>query len=204
MLDDAGFPEAQIVASNDLDEHLIQSMHTQEAKITTWGIGTKLVTAYDQPALGAVYKLSALKNNQGEWEPRLKLSEQTLKVNTPGIQQVRRYFDNSGMAGDMIYDETIGISTGNVIYHPVDATKRKNLGQSSSGHEDLLKPVFRKGKLVYEIPDIRHVREKRENNICLLHSGIKRFENPHIYPVGLESGLHNMKMELILKLKKYE
>ena len=204
MLDEAGFDDAQIVASNDLDEHLIQSMRAQEAKITTWGIGTKLVTAYDQPALGAVYKLSALKNEIGDWEPRLKLTEQTLKVNIPGLQQVRRYFGTTGMVGDMIYDETIGISDKNVIYHPADPTKRKKLDATSLDYEDLLKPVMRKGVLVYKLPDIQAVRGKREQEVSLIHSGIKRFENPHIYPVGLEAGLHNMKMELILKLKKYE
>src|SRR3954462_15536750 len=88
LLDAAGFEKAVIIASNDLDEHIIQSLHEQGAKIDTWGVGTKLVTAYDQPALGGVYKLGAIRGDDGEWEYKLKLSEQPLKISPPGIQQV--------------------------------------------------------------------------------------------------------------------
>src|SRR5690606_21660222 len=92
MLDEAGFPDAKIVASNDLDEHIIASLKSQDAAINIWGVGTKLVTAYDQPALGAVYKLSAIRNEQGEWEPKVKVSQQSLKINIPGIHNTKRYY----------------------------------------------------------------------------------------------------------------
>jgi nicotinate phosphoribosyltransferase len=90
LLDEAGFPNAKIYASNDLDEYIISSLKSQDAAIDVWGVGTKLVTAFDQPALGAVYKLSAVKNENGTWEPKVKVSQQSLKINIPGIHKVRR------------------------------------------------------------------------------------------------------------------
>jgi nicotinate phosphoribosyltransferase len=106
ILDEAGFTEAVIVASNDPDEHIIESLKQQGAKITVWGVGTRLVTAYDQPALGGVYKLSAIRKPDGHWEPKLKLSEQTAKINHPGILQVRRFRSASEFIGDAIYDSS--------------------------------------------------------------------------------------------------
>src|SRR5690606_17112022 len=103
MLDEAGFTETKIVASNDLDEHILTSLKLQEASIDIWGIGTKLVTAYDQPALGAVYKLSAMKNQEGEWEPKIKVSQQSIKINIPGLHNVRRFTSKGTAVGDMIY-----------------------------------------------------------------------------------------------------
>jgi nicotinate phosphoribosyltransferase len=110
MLDAAGFQDAKIVASNDLDEHLISSLKSQEASIDIWGVGTKLVTAFDQPALGAVYKLSAIKQEKGNWEPKVKVSQQTIKINIPGIHNVKRYFSNGKAIADMIYLEGQEIS----------------------------------------------------------------------------------------------
>ena len=107
LLDEAGFPNATIVASNDLDEHLIESLKRQGAKIAMWGVGTKLATAFDQPALGGVYKLGALKDTNGKWLPKVKLSEQLIKVSTPGILQVRRFFDDKVARADMVYNELI-------------------------------------------------------------------------------------------------
>ncbi len=94
LLDKAGFENTDIIASNDLDENIIASLKEQGAMINVWGVGKKLMTAYDQPALGGVYKLAAIKNNLGEWQYKVKLSEQTIKISTPGIQQVRRYIRN--------------------------------------------------------------------------------------------------------------
>ena len=109
LLDQAGFKDAQIIASNDLDENVIQSLNDQSARIDAWGVGTKLSTAYDQPALGGVYKLSAIRKPGEEWQPKLKLSEQAAKISTPGISQVRRYSDKAEayFVGDMIYEEGI-------------------------------------------------------------------------------------------------
>jgi nicotinate phosphoribosyltransferase len=204
MLDEAGFQNAKIVASNDLNEKLVQSLKMQNAQISVWGIGTKLVTAYEQPALGAVYKLAAIKNKNGHWEHKLKLSEQSMKVNNPGIQQLRRYYQNGKMVADMIYDINLGTRKKNTIFHPVDATKRKVLDEKLLEYNDLLIPVFRNGIKKYKFPGMPSIKNKVEGEMKSIHGGIKRFENPHIYPVGLEEFLHHAKMDLILKLRKYE
>ena len=204
LLDEAGFQDAEIVASNDLDENLVQSLKNQDAKITMWGIGTKLATAYDQPALGGVYKMSAIQDKNGKWEYKIKLSEQILKINNPGLQQVRRYYNSSKMVADMIYDINFGVSDKNIIYHPGDYTKRKILDEKALQSRDLLVSVFREGKLTYDMPDIVHIRKKVQHELDSMYAGIKRFENPHTYPVGLEEKLYDHKMKLIFKLRHYE
>ena len=105
ILDEAGFPNAVILASNDLDENIIASLKDQGAKIDAWGVGTRLVTAHDDPALGGVYKLSAIRRPGGPWEPKMKLSEQAVKISNPGVLQVRRYRRDGECAGDVIFDE---------------------------------------------------------------------------------------------------
>ncbi len=206
MLDQAGFEDAKIVASNDLDENIITSLRTQEAQINVWGIGTRLVTAYDQPALGAVYKMSALKNKQGKWDYKVKLSEQAIKVNNPGIQQVRRYYyqaenEQTGLMADMLYDTQIPLGNKHKIIDPMDLTRRKVIKPDGLDYEELLVPVFRKGKLVYDAPDIHVIRSQTEKSLQELPSGVKRFVNPHSYPVGLEEKLYKLKTELVLKLR---
>ena len=201
MLDEAGFPDAKIIASNDLDEHILQSLTMQNAKIDVWGIGTKLVTAFDQPALGAVYKMSALKNKDGVWDHKIKLSEQSIKVNNPGIQQVRRYYQDGQMIADMIFDELDPPGKISTIIDPQDVTRRKYLDCDQFESRDLLIPIFRKGVQVCEIGSIFELKERAVNGLAQLHEGIKRFENPHKYPVGLENGLHQTKTDLILKLR---
>src|SRR5205823_6321246 len=104
ILDAAGLTDAAILASNDLDEQIITSLKDQGAKIAVWGVGTKLVTAYDQPALGGVYKLGAIRDDAGRWQYRLKVSEQTVKISAPGVLQVRRFYRDGEPAGDAIYD----------------------------------------------------------------------------------------------------
>lgn len=204
ILDAAGFETTAIVASNDLDENIILSLKSQGAQITIWGIGTKLVTAYDQPALGGVYKLAALKNETGEWDYKLKLSEQTIKVSTPGIQQVRRFLDAKGLfAGDMIFNEETPPDSRAVMVDPYDFTKKRQYNATQK-FEDLLVPVFRKGVLVYKLPAIAQIKMRTAAQLAGFHEGIKRFVNPHIYPVGLEETLFNLKTELILKLRGRE
>ena len=112
ILDQAGFNTTQIVASNDLDEHVIASLNEQGAMIDLWGVGTKLVTAFDQPALGGVYKLGAIRPGIGPWQKKVKLSEQAVKVSNPGSLQVRRFEDQKEYLADMIYDELDGVPTG--------------------------------------------------------------------------------------------
>jgi nicotinate phosphoribosyltransferase len=194
MLDGAGFPKAAIAASNELDEHLIASLKDQGARINIWGVGTKLITAYDQPALGGVYKLSAMRPHGGDWEYRIKISEQAIKTSNPGMLQVRRFAD-----ADMIFDELAGDPT-HVIVDPLDLTRRRAVAADAQ-HEDLLVPIFRKGKRVYELPTIEQIRKRRAEQLDRFHPGIKRFVNPHRYPVGLEKHLFDLKTRLILEAR---
>ena len=205
LLDEAGFPDAKIVASNDLDEHIITSLKTQEADINVWGVGTKLVTAYDQPALGAVYKLSAVKLDNGTWEPKVKVSQQSLKINIPGFHNVKRYFSRGKAVADMIFLEDHEIdSKGVVIIDPVDATRRKRLMPAFYQEEILLKPIFKNGELVYTIPDLNEIRDRAANQLESLDKTHKRLVNPHLYPVGLEENLHHLRMQLVLKSNKLD
>jgi nicotinate phosphoribosyltransferase len=200
MLDSAGFTRASIVASNDLDEHLIESLKHQGAMIDVWGVGTRLVTGYDQSTLGGVYKLGAIRRADGTWIPKLKLSEQIAKVSTPGIHQVRRFFDAHEFQGDAIYDLTLGVPTPLTIVDPLDVTKRKTF-VANTPYEDLLVPVIRQGASVYPPLTLPDIQKRTLHQIEMIHPGIKRFENPHTYPVGLELGLHNFKIELVLKAR---
>ena len=200
LLDDAGFPNAAILGSNDLDEHIIESLKIQGAKINVWGVGTRLVTAYDQPALGGVYKLSAIRNPDGQWEPKLKLSEQAAKITNPGILQVRRFRTASEFIGDAIYDVGLGLPPMPTIVDPLDDTRRKHFG-SDTVHEDLLVPIFRQGHLIYAQPGLEEIRRRTQEQLGMLHSGVKRGVNPHQYPAGLELGLDKLKTALILKAR---
>ncbi|MEK7358168.1 MAG: nicotinate phosphoribosyltransferase, partial [Bdellovibrionota bacterium] len=180
------------------DENLIVSLKMQGAQIDVWGVGTKLVTAYDQPALGGVYKLTAVKDGErGEWKYRIKLSEQLAKVTTPGIHQVRRFKVDGLYAGDMIFDVRTAPATGGSIVDPFDPTRRKSFGGEVS-YEDLLKPCVRSGKVVGGRDGIEKIRARRAADIKSLHAGIRRFLNPHAYPVGLEPQLYNLKYKMIL------
>jgi len=198
MLDEAGFPKAVIVASNDLDEHTIRSLKDQGAKVNVWGVGTRLITAYDQPALGGVYKLAAIRRG-GHWEHRIKLSEQTVKISTPGMLQVRRFDDGREAVGDMILDELTGPQSLTMV-DPSDMTRRKSFPPSLPSR-DLLVPVFRGGKRVIDLPSLHAIREHRSADLARFHDGIKRFENPHRYPVGLEKNLFELKTKLILQMR---
>jgi nicotinate phosphoribosyltransferase len=200
MLDAAGFKNAVIVGSNDLNEHLIASLKQQGAKINVWGVGTMLVTAYDQPALGGVYKLSGIRNSDGTWEHKIKLSEQAAKVTNPGVLQVRRFRKGNEFIGDAIYDETRPLPARITIVDPTDATRRKHFAANAK-HEDLLVPILRRGKLVYDLPSLDEIRARAQRQLAMLHPGIKRLDNPHEYPVGLELTLHDLKTELILRAK---
>ncbi len=200
ILDEAGFEKAAIVASNDLDEHILTSLKDQGATIGIWGVGTRLATAYDQPALGGVYKLSAVRRPGEPWQYKLKLSEQAIKVSNPGILQVRRYLNDGEAIGDVIYDVQHPIDGDCTMVDPFDATRRKNF---SAGTEsaDLLVPIFREGKRVYDVPPLGKSRDRAKRQLAAFHGGVKRFVNPHQYPVGLEKGLHDRKTKLILQAR---
>lgn len=196
ILDAAGFPDAAIVASNDLDEHVIASLKQQGAKIAVWGVGTKLVTAYDQPALGGVYKLAAVRDDDGSWTHKIKLSEQAIKVSNPGVQQVRRYVANGEIVGDRIFDVAAGVTDDAVMFDISDPTKRRKIS-GTAGHEDVLQPIFRAGELVYQVPAIHDVRTNAAAQLARLNPRMKRFLNPHEYPVGLDPHVHELKLALV-------
>lgn len=199
LLNEAGFQKARIVASNDLDEHLITSLKQQGARIDTWGIGTKLVTAHDQPALGGVYKLAALRPSaDSDWDYTIKLSEQLAKTSIPGILQVRRYETEKGQPrADMLYNTAEPLPEQLTIIDPLDPTRRRPI--RSTQFRELLEPVFRAGKLVAELPTLEESRATAQREVAALDPSIRRFLNPHVYPVGLEESLNKFRMELILE-----
>jgi nicotinate phosphoribosyltransferase len=212
MLDEAGFEKTKIIASNNLDERTIRSLKEQGAKIAVWGVGTHLATAKDQPALGGVYKLAAIRKKGDVWKHKVKVSEQRIKISSPGKIQVRRFWKNSASGisgqgeflGDMIYDELMGEPDSDIIVDPLDETRRKRLEGKGI---DLLKPIFRKGQYVGEDhieDDIMEVRAHTLHMLKYFHDGIKRFDNPHEYPAGLEKNLHELKTRLILEARGFE
>jgi nicotinate phosphoribosyltransferase len=195
MLDDAGLKDARIVASNDLDEELIASLIQQGAKIDTFGVGTRLVTAYDQPALGGVYKLGAIRDAGGEWQHRIKVSEQAVKTSIPGVLNVRRFSCDGVIRGDLLWDELTGAPAGSTIVDPADPT-RSRMFENCEGR-DLLAPILRGGELVYATPPLAQSREHARREVESLDPAIRRLKNPHEYPVGLEPRLHARRMEMI-------
>ncbi len=200
LLDAAGFTETSIVASNDLDEHIITSLKQEGAKINVWGVGTKMITAYDQPALGGVYKLAAIRKQNGEWEYKVKLSEQRAKTSNPGMLQVRRFHDGHIFIADMIYNELEKLPEHLQIVDPFDSTRRKTIADDTAS-EELLVPIFESGKLVYDLPSLFAIRARTKAQLDQLHESIRRYMNPHNYPAGLEGSLHQYKTDLILKLR---
>lgn len=200
MLDAAGFERAVILASNELDEHIINSLNQQGAAIGAFGIGTSLVTGNDQPALGGVYKLSAVRHPGKDWSYCVKISEQSIKVSTPGISQIRRFQTKHEFIADMIYDESAPPSGSSVMIDPMDFTKRKLISDGTY-YVDLLIPIFRSGKLVYDAPRSAKIKEHARSQLNHFHAGIKRLINAHVYPVGLEKSLHDMRTELVLQAR---
>lgn len=196
LLDEAGFEKTAIIASSDLDEHLIQELKNQGAKISIWGVGTRLASAYDQPALGGVYKLGAVREPGGDWQPRIKISERSIKTTTPGILQIRRFRQGNMYLGDALYDINTPLPETMCIVDPADSNRRKIIPKSVGG-TDLLQPVFRKGQRVYTLPSLRDIQQNTRDELQRFHQGIRRFSNPHEYPAGLELTLHEMKQSLI-------
>lgn len=194
MLDEAGFQSAAIVASNDLDERLIESLKRQGAQIAVWGVGTKLVTAFDQPALGGVYKLGAQQNDEGQWEPKIKLSEQLIKTSTPGVLQVRRYFVDGQATGDMIFNELQDLVDPPEFVDPMDP-RQVPKPAAGTGH-DLLIPVVRQGQVVYQRPTLDNIRQQSLLQRAHFPDSVMRFDNPQSYSVGLERSLNQLKIDL--------
>ncbi len=195
ILDDAGFPDAAVVASNDLDEHRITALKADGAPIGVWGVGTRLVTAHDQPALGGVYKLSAIRDEDGAWQYRVKLSEQPIKVSNPGVLQVRRFTDAAGRwLGDAIYDEDTG--PGTTLIDPMTGQTLAELPTDAAG-ADLLQPIFRGGQRVGAMESLTEIRTKAAAQIAAMPPEVARLSEPAHYPVGLEPRLQALKLALM-------
>ncbi len=199
LLDEAGFPEAAIIASNDLDEHLIESLKLQGARISMWGVGTKLVTAYDQPALGGVYKLGALRRPGGGWEHKVKLSEQVVKISNPGVLQVRRHRDERGFVGDVIYDCTSDVDRTAADVHDPSRHWHPPAGDLGT---DLLVPVLRGGEVVLPDEPLTAAQARAQEQLAQLPAAMKRFLNPQPYFVGLAQDLHKTKLRLIAEARE--
>ena len=199
MLDDAGYPNAKICASSDLDEYVIRDLNMQGARIDIYGVGTRLITSADNPALGGVYKMSAEVIN-GQIVPKIKLSDNPVKVTNPGLKKVFRLYGKDGMAAaDLIAldHETLDPTKPLRIYHPIQTYKSKVLSDFTV--RELLVPVFVGGKQVYESPDIRGIRAYADIEFSLFWDEYKRLLNPHEYKVDLSDALYDLKKALISK-----
>lgn len=202
MLDEAGLHDAVVIASGDLDEWLIRSLKSQGAKIGVWGLGTRLVTAHGDPALGGVYKLTALRpRGEGKWQYKLKVSEQKLKTSVPGLLQVYRCSNGDGkFIADAIIDVSESPEQVSRIIDPHDNTKTKSL-KGCAHPEPLLIPVIEKGRAVYQSPPLDAIRQRVQEQLGRLDSGHKRFEHPHIYPVGLSPHLNRLRDGMIAQAR---
>ncbi|EKD54143.1 MAG: hypothetical protein ACD_60C00120G0013 [uncultured bacterium] len=192
LLDAAGFQHTKIIASNSLDEYVIQQLKAQGAKISIWGVGTHLATAYDHPALDGVYKLSALQDESGVWEYKLKLSEEAVKISNPGLHQVRRFMRDQHPVLDVIFDFQLGIEDSFKAISLEAPHSSFTLGQHDHSI-DLLQPIFRQGKLVYKKETIQEMRARAQYQV----SHFLKLHRNAIYPVGLENSLHQLKQRLI-------
>jgi len=204
MLDAAGLEHAKIYASNDLDEYIISSLKGQGALIDSWGVGTRLATGGTQSALGGVYKMTALKKDAASpWEPKIKVSDQAIKTSTPGVQGVRRYFNERGrLIGDMIYDLENPPAKGEqaTIIDPHDMTRRKSFAPELECIE-LLQPQLEDGVDVAPARDLHQIRATALSNLAALDRSHLRFMQPHRYPVGLERSLFERQLEMIIAHK---
>ena len=202
MLDDAGFEDAIISASSDLDEYLIDSLKTQGAAITSWGVGTNLITAKDNPAFGGVYKLAAVKNPEtGEFVPKIKLSENTAKVTNPGNKTVYRIYSKSTgkIKADLIClaDEKLNPDETMVVFDPVDTWKKTKILGGTYEVRELLVPVIKEGKRVYTSPSVMELRAICQKEQSTLWDESRRFSNPQKVYVDLSPKLFEVKRELI-------
>jgi len=202
MLDDAGFPDCKIVASNSLDEYIIRDMLIQGAEIDLFGVGESLITSKSAPVFGGVYKLVAVEGENGEILPRIKISENVAKITTPGFKQVYRLYskENSAAIADVITlaDEVIE-GEKYEIFDPEHTWKKKTVTDFYA--RPLLKPVFEKGKLVYENPELDVLKEYCRMEVEGLWEEVKRFENPHQYYVDMSKKLWQMKHDLLEKVQ---
>jgi len=205
QLDEAGFPNAKVYASNDLDEKTIQNLKMQGAKIDVWGVGTKLITAYDQPALGAVYKMVSIEGGDGKMVDTIKLSNNVEKVSTPGKKQVWRISKNADgkSEGDYVtlWDEDPQKQPSIYMFHPNYTYINKTVSDFNA--RPLLHEIFKDGKLVYKLPELKDVKEYSRKMLDSLWDEYKRDLNPQDYPVDLSEKCYDHKMNSINGVRKY-
>ena len=199
MLDEAGFEDALICVSGDLDERSIASLMQQDAKIDLWGVGTKLITSEDLPALGGVYKLSAVIGEDGSITPKIKLSDNSEKTTNPSFKKVYRLYDKTnGMAiADLITlrEENIDESQPLTIFHPIETWKKQRVENFRA--EELLQTIVKDGKLVYEFPTVIESREYSKEQLAKFWGEYLRLDMPQVYKVDLSSKLHELKISMI-------
>lgn len=203
QLDEAGYPEAKIYASNDLDEKTIQNLKMQHAKIDVWGVGTHLITAYDQPALGAVYKLVAIEDENGTMQDTVKLSSNAIKVSTPGKKQVWRITKKADgkSEGDYVtfWDENPLAEESLYMFHPNYTYINKTVTNFNA--RPLLRTIYHDGQLVYELPELSEIRRYSAAMLESLWDEYKRDLNPQDYPVDLAPTLYDHKMKIIQQVR---
>lgn len=199
MLDEAGWPECKITVSNSLDERLITELLLQGAKIDSFGVGERLITAKSDPVFGGVYKLCAVEDDDGNIIPKIKISENVGKITNPGFKKVYRFFEReNGMAeADYIcmHDETVDDTKPLEICDPAARWKRKTMENFKA--QELLVPIFEKGKLVYELPTLDEIRRRCAYEVSTLWTEVKRFDFPHQYYVDLSEKLMSLKDEML-------
>ena len=200
MLDDAGYPDCKIVASNALDEYLIRDMIYQGAQVDMFGVGERLITARSEPVFGGVYKLSAVENEKGEIIPKIKISENVEKITNPHFKKLYRIYDkqNRKAIADYltVYDEPA--PSGELELFDPQYTWKKKLVKDYESRE-LLVPIFKNGECVYESPEFDEIVKYAKSEIDTLWDEITRFENPHTYYVDLSQKLWKIKNELLSK-----
>ena len=200
MLDDAGYPDAQIMASNSLDEYTIRTILHQGAKLDSFGVGERLITSKSSPVFGGVYKLVATVSKDGKIIPKIKISENVAKITTPGFKELYRFYENeTGKAmADVIALRDEEIPEDNYeIFHPVYTWKRKTLTDYTA--KKVLVQIYDKGKLVYKLPSLEEIKEKAERELDTLWEETKRLDNPNEYIVDLSEKLWEVKDELLKK-----
>lgn len=200
MLDDAGFNDAVISASSDLDEYLIDSLKAQGAAITSWGVGTNLITSKDNPAFGGVYKLSAVMGDDNTFIPKIKLSENSEKITNPGNKTVFRVYDANGMIkadliamADEVYDETSPL----LLFDPIETWKKTLLEPGEYSMREIVVKVFDKGECVYESPDVMDIQDYCLKEQATLWDESRRLINPQEIHVDLSQKLYDCKQELL-------
>lgn len=208
MLDEAGYPDAIISASNDLDENLIESLKAQGACITSWGVGTNLITSESQPSFGGVYKLAATYSDDGKWVPKIKLSENSEKITNPGNKQIYRIIekDSGKVFADYIAleDETFSEKEDLVLFDPIDTWKKSTLKGGSYEMRPLLVPIFLGGKLVYNCPSVEEIKAHCKKEQESLWEECRRLTNPHAVHVDLSDKLYEMKKRLLAQYSRGE